>query len=527
MLLRNLLILSFFLSCFISTAQEEDSLKYTVYYYEGGAKSSEGYLKDGKPEGYWKSYYRNGNLKAEGNRKNFLLDGPWLFYTEEGKKKQEINYKEDRKDGLRKTFKEGQVIKEEPFVADQIQGFAREYYEGSGELHLEIPYVDNQKTGKGYEYSKDGRIITLLTYKADVLTKKQPVNRMDQQMQKQGMWMTFHGNRAIHTEGPYVNDLRNGYWKYYEGNGNLIRVEKWIMGVLQEGAEEVAKVEIKREINPQSGKLAFKGAYRNGKPEGVHRRYDDEGNVTSSKIYENGVVLYEGIVDEQGRKQGPWKEFYTDGVLKAEGSYKDDIKVGEWVYYYPNEEVEQTGNYQDGYPNGLWVWYYPSGQTWREEEFFRGKEDGLSIEYSDTGTVIAKGNYIEGLKDGEWFLQVNDHKEAGKYFDGLRNGKWVHYYFGNDEKVRFEGAFENGLANGLHTYFYENGNVERRGRYAGGEKEGVWDYFNENGDKIVTIEYENGKEVKYNGEKIKYGRRLERIMANEGEEETGTEEKGG
>ncbi|MGB0177391.1 MAG: toxin-antitoxin system YwqK family antitoxin [Owenweeksia sp.] len=520
MLLRTLVLLSFVLSSLLSIAQSnEDSLKYTVYYYEGGARSSEGYLKDGKPEGYWKSYYRNGSLKAEGNRKDYLLEGPWIFYNEDGEKKLEINYKADKKHGLRKTFLDGQVIKEEPFVNDEIQGFTREYYEASGELHREVPYKDSQPHGTGYEYAKDGRIITLLTYKSGVLTKQQPINRMDQQMQKQGLWISFHSNRNVQVEGPYVNNLRNGYWKYYQFTGDLQRVEKWVMGVLQENAQEVAKVEIRREIDPNTGKLAFKGAYRNGKPEGVHRSYDAEGNVISSKIYENGVVLFEGIVDEQGRKQGPWKEFYPDGTLKAEGSYLDDLKIAEWVYYYPDGEVEQTGSYQQGLPNGNWVWYHSNGQPWREEEYFRGQEDGLSVEYSDTGTVITQGNYIDGRKDGKWILQVNDHKEAGNYFDGLRNGKWVYYYYDKEETVRFEGTFENGLASGLHTYYYPNGNMERRGKYAGGQKEGVWDYFDEQGDKVITIEYENGEEIKYNGQKIKYGRRLERIMANEGEEE--------
>ncbi|MEQ9261966.1 MAG: hypothetical protein RLP14_02275 [Owenweeksia sp.] len=522
MLLRTLLFLPFVLSSLVLVAQTgEDSLKYTVYYYEGGAKSSEGNLKNGQPEGYWKSYYRNGNLKAEGNRKEHLLQGPWLFYNEDGEKKLEINYKDDKKDGLRKTFLDGQIIKEEPFVNDQLEGFAKEYYQGSGELHREIPYKNNQTQGTGYEYAMDGRIITLLTYKSGVLTKQQNINRMDQQLQKQGMWVTFYPNRNVKVEGPYVNNLKNGYWKYYLSTGDLQRVEKWIMGVLQENAQEVAKVEIKREIDPNTGKLAFKGAYRNGKAEGVHRRYDADGNVISSKIYENGIVLFEGIVDEQGRKQGPWKEYYPDGTLKAKGSYLDDLKIEEWTYYYADGEIEQTGSYQQGLPNGAWVWYHPNGQAWREEEFFRGEEDGLSIEYSDSGAVIAKGNYIEGLKDGQWLVQVNDHKEIGNYFDGLRNGKWVYYYNGKEETIRFEGVYENGLASGFHTYYYQNGNVERRGKYAGGKKEGVWDYFDEQGDRIITIEYENGEEIKYNGEKIKYGRRLERIMANEGEENNG------
>lgn len=512
MLLRTLLLLSFVCSFLLSNGQQKDSLVFTTYYYEGGAKSSEGFLKDGKPEGYWKSFYRNGQLKTEGNRINYALDGPWIFYSEEGKKVVEINYSKDKKNGPRKSFNDEKVYRIDNFVDDKIQGFSQEFYPG-GELKKELPYKDDQKTGKGYGYHADGRVTTLLTYKSDVLTKKRTINLIDESGQKQGMWMQFHKNRNLKVEGPYINDLKNGYWKFYTGTGNLIKVEKWIMGVLQENAEEVAKIDVVKKLNPNTGQLAFKGSYRNGIPEGVHREYGENGEVVSSKVFENGVVLFEGIVDDLGRKQGPWKEFYPTGELKAEGDYKNNLKIRKWVYYYINGKVEQTGDYLRGKPEGVWTWYYENRQVWREEEYVDGLEDGPSIEYNDTGAVIAKGNYVEGLKDGEWYFHVNDYKEIGSYFDGLRTGDWKHF---QDEKLLlFEGAFENGLENGLHVHYYGNGQVQRRGKYAGGQKEGIWEYFEDDGNRIITIEYAAGKEIKYNGDKISYGRKLDRELAKE------------
>ena len=519
MLLRVTLALALVMSCLHSFSQTDknDSLQFTTYYYETGGKSSEGYLRDGKPDGYWKSFYRNGNVKAEGNRKNHKLDGPWIFYNEDGAKTAEINYSENKKNGLRISFREGKVTKEENFVDDQLQGFTREYYFPTGELKQETPFVDGKAKGAGYEYNQEGLVITLLTYKGGVLTKKQRINRTDQQGQKQGIWMVFFKNKAVDHEGPYVNDLKHGYWKYYQANGNLKRVEKWIMGVLQENAQETVKIEIRREIDPQTGKLSFKGSYRDGVAEGVHRKYDENGEVISSKIYQNGRVLFEGIVDEQGRRQGPWKEYYETGELKSEGRYKDNLKVSKWVYYYRDETVEQTGNYLNGLPDGFWTWTYPDGQTWREEEYVMGEEDGPSIEYNDTGAVIAKGNYIEGFKDGPWVFEQNDHREEGSYFEGERKGKWKFYYFGTD-KLSFEGEYENGLENGMHIYYYPDGKIKRRGNYSGGIKDGIWEYFTETGTRTITIEYENGEEVKYNGEKIKYGKRLDRALEQEKQE---------
>ena len=96
--LKNLFYISILLLTVsnISIAQEKDSLVPAVYYFENGKISSEGTLRNGKPDGYWKSYYPSSVLKTEGNRKNYLLDGQWKFYTEEGLLYLTIDYKEDK-----------------------------------------------------------------------------------------------------------------------------------------------------------------------------------------------------------------------------------------------------------------------------------------------------------------------------------------------------------------------------------------------------------------------------------------------
>ncbi len=519
MLLRTLLLSLFVFTFLFSKGQSEDSLVFKTFYFDGGTKSSEGHLKNGEPEGYWKSFYPNGQIKTEGNRQNFLLDGPWKFYSEEGNLTVEINYKEGLKHGPRKSYENGNIIRIDNFVEDNIEGLSKYFYP-DGELKRDIPYVKDKKEGLGFEYDKSGRIVGLLNYKADVLTKRRKINQYDELGQKQSTWMSFYKNRALKVEGPFINDLKNGYWKYYTAKGSLIKVEKWIMGVLQENAEEVAKIEVIQKLNPKTGELAFKGSYRNGIEEGVHRIYDENGNVISSKIYENGIVLFEGIVDDQGRKQGPWKEFYPTGELKSKGDYKDNLKVRNWEYYFVNGKIEQKGSYLRGRAEGEWFWYYENNQILRQEEYVDGMRDGPFVEYSDSGSVIAQGNYIEDLKDGEWIYQQNDYREVGKYFDGLRTGEWIHYQKLDDdeEMVIFKGNYENGLENGLHIYYFPNGKEKRRGKYVAGKKEGIWDYYKKNGKKLVSIEYAGGVEIKYNGEKISYGRKLDRELAKEAEE---------
>jgi antitoxin component YwqK of YwqJK toxin-antitoxin module len=78
--------------CWIAVHALKAQPQFTQYRYENGMLSSEGTLRDGKPDGYWKTYYPSGQLKTEGNRKNFLLDSTWNFYSEKGIIQKSISY---------------------------------------------------------------------------------------------------------------------------------------------------------------------------------------------------------------------------------------------------------------------------------------------------------------------------------------------------------------------------------------------------------------------------------------------------
>jgi len=74
---RVLLFLFLLLFELIISAQEGNSDVsdgYHAYKYPNGVVSSEGIIKNGRPDGFWKSYYVTGIKKSEGKRSNFLLD---------------------------------------------------------------------------------------------------------------------------------------------------------------------------------------------------------------------------------------------------------------------------------------------------------------------------------------------------------------------------------------------------------------------------------------------------------------------
>ena len=159
----SLMILLIFLFFGAKGQDTLNRLRKQQFFYPGGALSSEGTMKEGKPEGYWISYYENGKIKAEGNRKNFVLDSLWKFYNEEGKLVMEINYFQGKKDGLKNSYLDKEIIRE-TFRNDIKDGFTRYYYP-EGAIKMEVPFVQGQEQGFGREFAPDGTIITLTEYR--------------------------------------------------------------------------------------------------------------------------------------------------------------------------------------------------------------------------------------------------------------------------------------------------------------------------------------------------------------------------
>ncbi len=485
----------------VIVAQEQKIIPngYNKFYYENGQVSSEGQMVNGKPDGYWRTYYENGTLKSEGNRKDFKLDSLWKFYDENGKVILEINYKDDKKNGIRKTINAREII-DETFVDDVKQGLTTYYYP-DGHIRQTIPFVNGLENGVAMEYNSEGTVIGLVEYKKGFVVNRERINRKDNNGLKQGPWKFFFDNCQVRLEGNYTNDERNGYFKEYDKNGNLLSVSKYINGIPQENVAEIADLDIRTDYYP-NGRVKTVASYKNNIPEGIRREYDESGEIDKAYIFRNGVITGEGILTENGVKQGTWKEYFNNGTLLAEGKYQNGKKTGEWKYYYPEGSLEQVGNYNAaGNPDGTWKWYYPDGNLLCDENYFDGRRDGHYVEYNDDGSVVIEGDYIEGLENGHWIYHMGDYKEEGDYRDGLRNGKWKSYY--GDGTPKFEGDFIDDNPNGRQIWYWDNGNMKEQGHYVMGIKEGDWVIYNYDGTPFLIITYRNGIEIRYDGVKIR------------------------
>lgn len=475
-------------------AQQDSTMKHVKFYYPNGQISSEGYLKEEKPEGYWKTYYENGILKSEGNRTNFLLDGTWKFYKEDGTLTVEINYKKDKKNGKRISYFKEETL-EETFEDDVKQGITSFYYK-NGKVKKEIFYKDGLEDGIVKEYDTTGRIITLYTYKKGFIISREIINRFNSLGNKHGQWFDFYESGKIKQTSEWRNGVLNGFVKNYEETGNLQNVQKYINGIIQPEATEIQVYDIRYDYY-ENGKIKIIGSYREDKPDGIRREYDEKGKIIKGFIFRNGVLIAEGIIDEKGQKQGEFVEYFESGRVAAKGKYINSNPVGPWKYYYPEGSIEQEGSY-DYKGNNMeeWIWYYANGSILKKENYENGLLEGDYEEYDINGKIIVKGEYFDGEETGNWFWEIGDTREEGKYVDGQESGNWTVTDINTQKKI-FEGKYIDGEPNAKHTYYWETGQKKLEGHYIMGKKEGEWLHYDSEGFLIVKTTYKNGIEKKY------------------------------
>ncbi|CAD8092870.1 unnamed protein product [Paramecium primaurelia] len=195
---------------------------------------------------------------------------------------------------------------------------------------------------------------------------------------KQGKWKELIPNYCdeaqVYEFGEYVNDERNGIWKYIlsttEIGGGLY---------LENGKKNGQWIELSDNFWSLS-QVTYHGQYQNGNKLG---KWD---------INYHNEIIGGGSYLENFYKNGYWEEqndnFFCDCQVTYNGIYKKGIKIGKWntnYRYNSDQQFEQIGggNYDDhGIKNGKWT--------------------ELSEKFWNLNQVIYHGNYHIGKKYGKW-----------------------------------------------------------------------------------------------------------------------------
>lgn len=121
-------------------------------------------------------------------------------------------------------------------------------------------------------------------------------------------------------------------------------------------------------------------------------------SMLSYKIFDNDTI---NIIDRDSLKQGVWKEFWSNGDLKSEVSYKNNKKQGLAINWYDEPDcVEKEAYFKEGMLDGPSISYTKKCKKSIFETFKNGVKEGLELEYYSNGHIKAEGKYKKGNLDG-------------------------------------------------------------------------------------------------------------------------------
>ncbi len=175
----------------------------------------------------------------------------------------------------------------------------------------------------------------------------QDYNRTDDKGRRQGPWVGYYSNGQKRYEGQFKNDKCTGEFRYYDVQGNLKAVNIF---------DKSGTKALNKTFAP-NGTIIATGYYLNQKKEGEWRFFTEDGKLLTVEEYKDGLAhgpsktYYEtGILISEWQyendvMEGPAKTYYPSGALKEEGQYHNDMKTGIWKTYNEDGDVISTENF--------------------------------------------------------------------------------------------------------------------------------------------------------------------------------------
>lgn len=110
----------------------------------------------------------------------------------------------------------------------------------------------------------------------------------------------------------------------------------------------------------------------------------------SDKPYSGSVKGSQIGLMEEGKREKEWKEFYPNGNIKREVSFKNGVQHGLGSSYLPDGKLLMRGNLINGLQDGVWKKFYPNGNVEIKLTFENGNREGLKEVFDETGKIKSK-----------------------------------------------------------------------------------------------------------------------------------------
>ena len=203
----------------------------------------------------------------------------------------------------------------------------------------------------------------------------------------------------------------------------------------------------------ENGVLKSEASFRGSRRDGVTRRY-----------YENGFLMIDASF-RNGEPHGTFREYYENGNMMAEEVYNG------------GQLIIQKRFDRNGKLNDVARRYYQNGQIRIEAGFREGKPEGITREYHENGSLMAEEYYRSGS-----LMSKKEYDRSGTLMTCLKE-----YY--DNGRLRNETDFVEGIC----KEYYKSGAIKIEARFKGKKPHGLIKEYYEEG--IISAEdgYEHGQ----------------------------------
>lgn len=221
-------------------------------------------------------------------------------------------------------------------------------------------------------------------------------------------------------------------------------------------------------------------------------------NIFFVAILSVGYAQTKNQTDAAGLKQGYWEKLDTKtGKVSYKGTFKNNKPQGVFYYYYPSSDtVRSKSDFRQDGKIAYVTMYHLTGKIQAKGKYIDEQKDSLWTFYDERGTLLSTDTYLKGKKNGpsKIYFANGAVSEERNYKNDLLEGAFKQLF--DDKKgVRAEGAYLANEFDGKCSWYYPNGIAAAQGFYEKGVKKGVWLYKTEKGTIKEKEVWQNGKQL--------------------------------
>lgn len=147
-------------------------------------------------------------------------------------------------------------------------------------------------------------------------------------------------------------------------------------------------------------------------------------------LFFSALTFAQNKRNADGERQGKWvftgKDYPHKNLPKTqkveEGYYVDGRKEGTWIKYFSDGSIQLKGTYNNNRPEGPYTRYYPNGKIAEQGEYKANAYKGLLLRYHDNGQLAYRANFNnQGQESGKVSYYHPNGKLALSYT--VKNGK--------------------------------------------------------------------------------------------------------